>query len=114
MKDQSKLIPEELEVKKMEAEEIRTILSKNRQRLADYDVKALYLFGSVVRGEARPESDVDILVEFEPTAHIGLFEFARDKRLLSEMLRRPVDLTTPDALHKALRDRILSEAVRAA
>ncbi len=114
MKEQSKLTPEELEVKKMEAEEIRTILGKNRQRLTDYNVKALYLFGSVVRGEARPESDVDILVEFEPTAHIGLFEFARLQRLLSEMLRRSVDLTTPDALHKALRDRILSEAVRAA
>jgi len=98
----------------MEAEEIRTILRKNRQRLADYDVKALYLFGSVVRGEARPESDVDILVEFESTAHIGLFEFARLQRLLSEMLQRSVDLTTPDALHKALRDRIMSEAVRAA
>ena len=64
----------------MNAEEIRTILSENRLRLADYDVKALYLFGSVVRGEAGPESDVDILVEFEPTAHIGLFEFSRLQR----------------------------------
>jgi uncharacterized protein len=98
----------------MEAEEIRTILSQNRLRLSDYHVKALYLFGSVVRGEAGPESDLDILVEFEPTAHIGLFEFSRLQRMLSEILGRPVDLTTPDALHKALRDQILSEVVRAA
>ena len=98
----------------MEVEEIRTILSKNRLRLADYNIKALYVFGSVVRGEAGPESDLDMLVEFESTAHIGLFEFSRLQRTLSEILGRSVDLTTPDALHKALRDQVLSEAIRAA
>ncbi len=98
----------------MNAQEVRTILGENRLRLADHHVKALYLFGSVARGEAGPESDLDILVEFEPTAHIGLFEFSRLQRMLSEILGRSVDLATPDALHKALRDQILSEAVRAA
>ncbi len=98
----------------MEVEEIRTILSKNRLRLAVYSIKALYVFGSVVRGEAGPESDLDMLVEFESTAHIGLFEFSRLQRTLSEILGRSVDLTTPDALHKALRDQVLSEAIRAA
>ena len=98
----------------MNAQEVQTILGKNRLRLSDHHVKALYLFGSVVRGEAGPESDLDILVEFEPTAHIGLFEFSRLQRMLSEIMGRSVDLATPDALHKALRDQILSEAVRAA
>ncbi len=98
----------------MNAQEAQTILGKNRLRLADYHVKALYLFGSVARGDAGPESDLDILVEFEPTAHIGLFEFSRLQRMLSEIMGRSVDLATPDALHKALRDQILSEAVRAA
>ena len=82
--------------------------------LKDYHVRALYLFGSVVRGEDRPGSDVDILVEFLPDARIGLFGLARLQRRLSEILSRPVDLTTPDALHKALKDRILKESVRAA
>jgi uncharacterized protein len=98
----------------MNAQEARTILERNRLRLADYHVKALYLFGSVVRGETGPESDLDILVEFEPNAHIGLFEFSRLQRTLSEILGRSVDLATPDSLHKALRDQILNEAVRAA
>ncbi|MFA6221938.1 MAG: nucleotidyltransferase family protein [Desulfomonilaceae bacterium] len=98
----------------MEVEEIRTILSKNRLSLAIYNIKALYVFGSVVRGEAGPDSDLDMLVEFESTAHIGLFEFSRLQRTLSEILGRSVDLTTPDALSKAFRDQVLSEAVRAA
>jgi uncharacterized protein len=54
-------------------------------------------------------SDVDILVEFNRL--VGLFEFVRLKMLLEELLNRKVDLVTPDALHPALRDRILSEAI---
>jgi len=57
---------------------------------------------------------VDILVEFEPTAHIGLFAFARLQRRLEDILGRPVDLATQDALHKALKERILKEAIHAA
>jgi predicted nucleotidyltransferase len=90
------------------------ILKKNLALLKDYNVKALYLFGSVVRGEDRPGSDVDILVEFLPDAHVGLFGLARLQRRLAEILGRPVDLTTPDALHTALKDRIIKESVRAA
>jgi len=90
------------------------ILQKNRALLNEYHVKALYLFGSVVRGQDKPGSDVDILVEFQPDARVGLFGLARLQRRLSEIIGRPVDLTTPDALHKALKDRIIKEAVRAA
>lgn len=90
------------------------LLRENRAVLKDHHVKALYLFGSVVRGDDKPGSDVDILVEFQPEARIGLFGLARLQRRLAEILGRPVDLTTPDALHKALKDRIIKEAVRAA
>jgi len=98
----------------MKAREPAVLLQKNRAVLKDHHVKALYLFGSVVRGEDKPGSDVDILVEFQPDARVGLFGLARLQRRLSEILGRPVDLTTPDALHKALKDRIIKEAVRAA
>jgi hypothetical protein len=77
-------------------------------------VKSISVFGSLVRGDERPDSDVDLLVEFEPDARIGFFAFARLQRRLSELLGRPVDLVTPDALHKAMKTRILQEAVRAA
>ena len=98
----------------MNVKEVITVLGRNRSRLDEFQVKALYLFGSVVRGEAGPGSDVDILVEFEPDAHVGLFEFARLQRFLTERLGRPVDLATPDSLHKAFRKDVLKEAVRAA
>jgi predicted nucleotidyltransferase len=90
------------------------ILKENDAVLKEHHVEALYLFGSVVRGEDKPGSDVDILVEFQPEARVGLFGLARLQRRLSEILGRPVDLATPDALHKALKDRIIKEAVRAA
>jgi predicted nucleotidyltransferase len=59
-------------------------------------------------------SDIDILVDFEPDARIGIFEFIRLKRDLSELLHCEVDLATRDSLHKALRKDILNEAVHAA
>lgn len=98
----------------MKPKETAAILKENQAVLKAHNVKALYLFGSVVRGEDKPESDVDILVEFQPEARVGLFGLARLQRRLSEILGRPVDLTTPDALHEALKDRIIKEAVRAA
>lgn len=85
------------------------ILKKNSPELAHLGVKSLALFGSTARNEAASASDVDILVEFDRP--VGLFEFVRLKMLLEELLDRKVDLVTPDALHPALRDRILKEAV---
>jgi hypothetical protein len=90
------------------------ILSENRRLLQEYGVKSIYLFGSVARGEAASASDVDLLVEFESSAHIGMFEFSRLRRELSLLLGCDVDLATPDALHKRIKKDILREAIRAA
>jgi len=98
----------------MTTRETMDLLQENRDVLSDHHVKALYLFGSIVRGEDNPGSDVDILVEFEPEIRMGLFGLVRLQRQLSGILGRPVDLVTPDALRKAMKDRILKEAVRAA
>ena len=89
-------------------------LSDNRKKIKPFLVRDLYLFGSVARDEAIEGSDIDILVEFEPNAKIGLFQFSRLQRMLSELLQCNVDLTTPDALHKDLKEDILREAIRAA
>ena len=97
----------------MDTENVIDILRENRPLLAQFHVCSLSVFGSVVRGEAGPDSDIDILVEFEPDAHIGLFAFARLQRYLQEILGRDVDLATPQALHKALKKGILEEAVHA-
>jgi hypothetical protein len=87
------------------------ILRLHQAELRASGVKSLRLFGSIVRGQAGPESDVDILVEF--ARPIGLLAFIRLKQRLSDLLGRPVDLVTPEALKSPLREGILNEAQNA-
>ncbi len=94
-----------------EIEKIIEILRESRELLRQFRVSSLSIFGSVARGDAAKNSDIDILVEFEPGAAIGFFAFARLQKSLSRLVDRPVDLVTPDALHKALKHNILKEAV---
>ncbi len=98
----------------MDPRDIARVLDQGRDSLAAFRIRSLHVFGSVARGEDRPGSDVDLLVEFEPDAEIGLLAFCRLQRQLSEMLGRRVDLVTSEALHKTMREGILREAVRAA
>jgi hypothetical protein len=88
-------------------------LASFEDELKKFSVKDLYLFGSYAREEAGEQSDLDILVEFEVGAQIGLFEFARLRRQLSQLLGREVDLVTPDAIRPEMKDQILREAVHA-
>ncbi|MCG8343907.1 MAG: nucleotidyltransferase family protein [Chlorobiales bacterium] len=98
----------------IDKDQITEIIQANQELLQKFFVRSVAVFGSVVRKDAGPESDADILVEFEPGAEIGLFEFVQLKNTLSDLLSTGVDLVTPDALHPALKDRILSEARRVA
>jgi predicted nucleotidyltransferase len=75
-----------------------------------YQVKELALFGSAARGELRPDSDIDLLVEFLPGAEVDLVEHLAAERKLSELLGRRVDLVSKRALRNALREEILSQA----
>jgi uncharacterized protein len=97
----------------MDKDKVIQTLQESQPALAQFQVSSLSVFGSMVRDEAGPDSDVDILVEFEPGAHVGLFALARLQRCLQEILGRKVDLVTPKALHKALKKDILEEAVHA-
>jgi predicted nucleotidyltransferase len=96
----------------MKRETIIETLRANRALLEEFDVRSLSVFGSAVRGDAGPDSDLDILVEFEPDADIGLIEFIRLKNELSDLLGVSVDLGTPEALHPALKEDILRETLR--
>ena len=69
----------------------------------------LSLFGSVVRDDFGPDSDIDVLVEFEPGRTPGLAFFAMQEEL-SELLGRKVDLNTPQCLSPYYRDEVLREA----
>jgi len=74
-----------------------------------HHIKKLALFGSVLRDDFRPDSDVDVLVEFEPGRTPGLAFFGMEIEL-SEILGRKVDLNTSGFLSKYFRDRVLAEA----
>ncbi len=72
-------------------------------------IRRLALFGSVLRDDFSPDSDVDVLVEFEPGTRIGLRFFALELEL-SQMLGHKVDLNTPGFLSRYFRDQVLAEA----
>lgn len=72
-------------------------------------IRRLALFGSVLRDDFRPDSDVDVLVEFEPGCTPG-FAFFGLQEELSALLGRQVDLNTPGFLSDYIRDDILREA----
>ena len=62
-------------------------------------VRALYLFGSTARGEARDRSDVDIFIETDPATRFNAFDLVDVKTILEERLAAHVDLTTREGLH---------------
>ncbi len=96
----------------MDRDEALSLLRAHMDELRTLGVQEISIFGSVARGEAGPDSDVDVLVELGPG--IGLFGFVDIRDRLSEILGRPVDMATPDGLKPRIKDRILAEAVRAA
>ena len=75
-----------------------------------YHIRRLAFFGSVLRDDFTPESDVDVLVEFEPGARVGLIGFAGIENELSCLIGRKVDLNTPGFLSPYFRDEVLRDA----
>jgi predicted nucleotidyltransferase len=84
-----------------------------KEALADFcrrnHIRRLAFFGSVLRDDFTPESDVEVLVEFEPGARVGL-RFFGIERELSEILKHKVDLNTPGFLSKYFRDEVIAQA----
>ncbi len=79
--------------------------------LRRFGVKSLALFGSVVRDQAKPTSDIDLMVEFHPGQPGGLFRYVELKQALEGLLGRPVDLITSGNIKPRLRTRILAECI---
>ena len=94
----------------MRRNEILSILSRHQPDLKGLGVRSLALFGSTARDESGPDSDVDMLVEFD--SPIGLFHFVRVQRLLGELLGgAEVDLVLRDAVLDELKEDVYGEAV---
>jgi predicted nucleotidyltransferase len=88
-------------------------ISVDRRQIAEFcrkhHIRKLSFFGSVLRDDFGPESDVDALVEFEPEHTPGLAFFSIEREL-SELLGRKVDLNTAGFLNRRIRDEVLKEA----
>jgi len=73
-----------------------------------YQVQRMALFGSVLRDDFRPDSDIDILVVFDPSAFVTFMTLGKMKRELSEIFQREVDLIPQEGLKPAIREAVLS------
>jgi len=91
----------------MKRKKVLEILNQYQSELQEMGVKSLALFGSVARDEATPESDVDILVEFNRP--MGLFGLIELQNRLEELLGCEVDLGTLDSLKYRIRENVLKE-----
>jgi len=86
----------------------------NREAIADFcrrnHIRELSLFGSVLRSDFRPDSDIDVLVEFASGHVPGFIRLAKIKRELSEILGRKADMRTVEELSRYFRDDVIAEA----
>jgi uncharacterized protein len=88
---------------------ILNLLSVHKTDLAQMGVISIALFGSVARGEARPDSDVDLLVELAPP--LTFERYTQVNFYLEDLLGCPVDLVLPDTLKSRIRSSVLAEAI---
>ncbi len=86
----------------------------SQKKIADFcrrhHIRRLAIFGSFLREDFRPDSDVDVLVEFEPEAQVGFIALGRIQRELSALLQRSVDLVPREGLKPKIRETVLSSA----
>jgi predicted nucleotidyltransferase len=96
----------------MTRKDVISLIRKHRVQLNQLGVKSLSIFGSVARGEERPESDVDVLVEFNGPATFDAF--MDTKFYLEELLGCKVDLVVPQALKPRLKETVMRDLVNVA
>jgi hypothetical protein len=97
-----------------QTEQSQPRITMPQEQLADFcrrkHIRWLALFGSVLREDFRPDSDVDVLVEFEPEARVTLFTLSHLQRELEDIFARPVDFVMKDGFKRRIRDSVLANA----
>jgi predicted nucleotidyltransferase len=97
----------------MNAQDALDTLRRYESALRARGVRHAALFGSVARGENRPDSDIDILVEFDPDARVTVFDYVGVKDYIAGLFEQPVDVIDRDALKPHLREPSARDAVYA-
>jgi predicted nucleotidyltransferase len=97
----------------METEDVLATLRRYESALRARGVRRAALFGSTARGANQPDSDIDILVEFDPDAHVGVFEYVGVKDYIASLFPGRVDVVDREGLKPHLRQSAIRDAVYA-
>ena len=97
----------------MNGQEIITRLRENESSLRARSVSHAALFGSRARGDNRPDSDIDIMIEVDPSVPIGVYEYVALKHYIAELFDGPVDVVIRDGLKPYVRPAATTDAVYA-
>jgi hypothetical protein len=97
----------------MKGQEILAKLRENKSALRERGVSHAALFGSRARGDNRPDSDIDIIIEFDPAAHVSVFNYAGLKDYIASLFDRPVDVVNRDGLKPHVRPAASADAIYA-
>lgn len=91
-------------------DDVAAVLKALEPELRSRGIASAALFGSILRGAAAPDSDIDVLIAVDPAAEFDLIDLVGVKNLLSDRLGRTVDVVETNSLKPLIRDRILAEA----
>ncbi len=97
----------------MKRDEVISKLRAHEAELKAAGIVRLSIFGSVARGDNSPESDVDLLADFDKTKHYTLLTMGRLENRLADLLGTRVDLSSPEWLKESVKNQVLREAVLA-
>ncbi|MCA6115534.1 nucleotidyltransferase family protein [Bradyrhizobium sp. WSM 1738] len=97
----------------MNSTEALETLRRSEHALRERGVKHAALFGSVARGENRSDSDIDIMIEFDPEARITVFDYVDIKEYIAQLFDGPVDVVNREGLKPYLRPAAMADAIYA-
>jgi predicted nucleotidyltransferase len=105
--------PKSSDILKLDRNDALAILRQSEPALRARGVCRAALFGSVARGDNRPDSDIDVMVEIDPAAHVGVYEYVALKEYIESLFAGRVDVVSRDALKPYVRPAATADAVYA-